>query len=296
MRSILHPDYWVEIPAGEYLAGVSDSQLEQLKQMALQIRGYPDHPAQIFPLMEKVLARQPLDPEDLKIKAQFDEKRLVNAMRWLAELPPRYTVWVDRFYIARFPWTAYQDRLYRQGIPIDEIPGALDLPPFYQTPRGDTYSSRKVAEVLTEFVLDFCQRTGARLPTPAEWEKAAQGTDGRLYPWGNDWRPNAGKFYRYHKPPVPEGYSALDVDAFPESVSPYGVWYMVGGVSELVAIPPAPIYRIEYELHGKKFVSIQKGCHYKEASEEWTFVDHIIACPGSYTWVSFRPVLDELPG
>src|SRR5512145_1083334 len=167
MKSILHPDYWVEIPAGEYLAGVTDTQLEQLKQIILQVRGQPDHPAQIFPLMEKVLARQPLDAEEREIQSQFDEKHLILCMRRLADLPARHTVWLDRFYIFRFPWTRYQEQLYLRGMPIDEIPGALDHPPFYQTPSESTYTTRKADEISMEFVMEFCQKVGARLPTPA---------------------------------------------------------------------------------------------------------------------------------
>jgi formylglycine-generating enzyme required for sulfatase activity len=91
------------------------------------------------------------------------------------------------------------------------------------------YAEHPVVEVSWAGARDFCQWSGARLPTEAEWEKAARGSDGHYFPWGNTFDPN--RLNSADRGP----FDTTPVGRFATGASSYGMLDAAGQVFEWTA-------------------------------------------------------------
>ena len=120
------------------------------------------------------------------------------------------------------------------------------------------WDNKPVTWVSIEDARAYAQWAGKRLPHEWEWQYAAQGNDGRLYPWGNEAE-------RGYMPRVNRGRRLLppsDVDAHPQSASPFGVEDLVGNVWQ---------WTDEYQDQHTRAAVLRGGSAYQPQTSHWYF-------------------------
>jgi eukaryotic-like serine/threonine-protein kinase len=138
---------------------------------------------------------------------------------------PRHTVWLDAFWMDQ---TEITNGMYMKCVDA----GICQPPQKTHSNNQLDYYGAKQFEAYPVIYIDwnqankYCLWAGRRLPTEAEWEKAARGIDGRLYPWGEVIDSNKGNFL---------GRDTTRVGIFPQGASPYGALDMAGNVWQWVA-------------------------------------------------------------
>lgn len=213
--------------------GVNFTLTEEVRQKLKKVgadAGLMQADARLMQAVEKAAAEYAkVKPEVIKGKDGAEMVLVPVGEFWMgsedsdayADEKPRRRVYLDAFYIDKYEVT---NALYQRFI---EVTGRAA--PKYWNDISLNQSNQPVVGVTWDDANAYCEWAGKRLPTEAEWEKAARGMDGRKYPWGNQWDSNrANSNESKVRRTVPVG-------SYPNGVSAYGVHDMAGNVWEWVA-------------------------------------------------------------
>jgi formylglycine-generating enzyme required for sulfatase activity len=131
---------------------------------------------------------------------------------------------LDSYYIYRTPVTVAQYLKFCDDTGHSKPPATIINPNWGKR-------DHPIVNVSYHDALAYCEWAGVKLPTEAQWEKAARGTDARTYPWGNVF--DSYKLWCLHSPAfVNYSGGTAPVDSFPDGASPFGVLDMAGNVAQ----------------------------------------------------------------
>ena len=254
------------------VAVLSDQGLEHVVQELLRVikpTSEPVRPPRHVPPRPTVMKRlEPFEPEMVPIPAgkflmgTLEEDVYAIAKehnierKYIGREVPRHKVFVQEFEIGKYPVTNFEYRAFVQDTGHE--------PPRHW--EGDQYPeglrNHPVVNVSWHDAVAYCEwlseKTGKlyRLPTEAEWEKAARGTDRREWPWGNEWGAN-----KCNSKESGLGTTTPVGQYSPDGDSPYEVADMAGNVWEWCAdwLNAYPGNSFPDEDYGEKYKVLRGG-------------------------------------
>jgi gamma-glutamyl hercynylcysteine S-oxide synthase len=194
---------------------------------------------------------------------------------------------MPRFYMDRYPVTNAQFQDFLKASKYRPQDGSNFLKHWENGKPPAGRENHPVVWISPEDARAYAAWAGKRLPTEAEWQYAAQGTDGRKFPWGNEMEPDRCNDRLNRTTPV---------DAYPAGASPFGVMDLVGNVWQLTGD--------FYDNGVYAYTIIRGGSHYAPETSVWYVksgplaVDrvqiHLLVAPGldRSATVGFRCVKD----
>jgi iron(II)-dependent oxidoreductase len=178
------------------------------------------------------------------------------------------------FHIDRFPVTNADFKKFRDAKGYQPRDDHNFLRDWKHGAPQPGWEKKPVTWVSLDDARAYATWAGKRLPHEWEWHYAAQGTDGRRYPWGNDWNTVA-------TPPTNRGRTLLppaDVDAHPAGASPFGVMDLVGNVWQ---------WTDEFVDERTRSATLRGGSAYQPQTSHWYFPQaHELDSHGKYLLMS----------
>ena len=165
---------------------------------------------------------------------------------------------VSAFYIDQTPVTNAQYKVFMDAThyqPADRHHFLRDW--INGAPRAG-WNKKPVTWVGIEDARAYANWAGKRLPHEWEWQYAAQGSDGRIYPWGSAWKDEAVSQVNRGRTLQPSD----DVDAHPEGASPFGVLDLIGNVWQ---------WTDEYRDEHTRAAVLRGGSSYQAQTSHWYF-------------------------
>jgi iron(II)-dependent oxidoreductase len=181
-------------------------------------------PIVTIPAGDFALGTNRIDDDPYGLWTQFDDTELPQQRVWLDEFD------IDRDEVSLGEYLAYLAPHQRH--PPEELQKLIWHVITVHSLSDRTLTRWPVLYVTWHEAVKFCLSQGKRLPTEAEWEKAARGPNGLLFPWGDDAPDNTRAMFGQHH--VHEIPILAAVDSHLAGRSPYGLHHMAGNVAEWV--------------------------------------------------------------